>query len=183
MYPGYQRLPRAEKERKKRGGLWSINKLGHGISYSQLEENDTALCLQKKASDLNSRVSLPSSINPYVFTNLAWDNVDRLEETLSGKGTSHRVNGIVIQPRVFGTDPPPKKLPAIGRSKQRTLQVDHQTQDLDMYISGPRDGPHPLMTKNDFMADGKKAAKSSQNKNMLWIVERQQDTENQEVPR
>ncbi len=67
----------------------TLNKFGHSVSYSQLEENETALCLQKLATGLNQRVALPAFIKPYVFTNLAWDNIDRLEETLSGKGTSH----------------------------------------------------------------------------------------------
>ena len=75
-----------------------MNRLGHGISYTQLEENDTALCLKKLAQSLNERVVLPTAIKPNVFTNLAWDNIDRLEETLSGQGTSHRVNGIAVQP-------------------------------------------------------------------------------------
>jgi len=35
-------------------------------------------------------------------TMLAWGNTDRLKETLSGGGTSHRINGIAVQPRVFG---------------------------------------------------------------------------------
>ncbi len=74
-----------------------LNKLGHGMSYSQLEENDTDLCLQKSAAAFNHRVVLPASIKPHVFTNLSWDNIDRLEETLTGKGTSHRVNGIAVQ--------------------------------------------------------------------------------------
>ena len=66
-----------------------LNKFGHSVSYSQLEENDTALCLQKLATSLNRSVVLPASIQPCIFTNLAWDNIDRLEETLTGKGTSH----------------------------------------------------------------------------------------------
>ena len=76
-----------------------LNKFGHGVSYSQLEENDTALCLQKLATGLNHRVALLASIKPYVFTNLAWDNIYRLEETLTGKGTSHRV---AVQAKVYG---------------------------------------------------------------------------------
>ena len=68
--------------------IWTLNKFGQGVSYSQLEENHTALCLQKLATGLNHRVALPASIKPYVFTNLAWNNIDRLEETLTGKGTS-----------------------------------------------------------------------------------------------
>ena len=32
-------------------------------------------------------VPLPETIKPYINTTLAWDNIDRLEETLSGTGT------------------------------------------------------------------------------------------------
>ena len=42
--------------------IQTLNKLGHGVSHSQLEENDTALCLQKLAASLNERVVLPASI-------------------------------------------------------------------------------------------------------------------------
>ncbi len=94
--------------------IHTLNKLGHGISYSQLEENDTALCLQKMASN-NQGPLLPSSIKPYIFTNLAWDNIDRLEETLTGKGTSHRVNGIAVQPKVFGPHLPPIEPPPVEK--------------------------------------------------------------------
>ena len=73
-----------------------LNRLGHGVSYSQLEENDTALCLEKMAATINESAILPDTIRPNVFTKLAWDNVNRLEETLTGGGTSHRVNGIVV---------------------------------------------------------------------------------------
>ena len=48
------------------------------------------------------KATLPSSIKPHVFTNLAWDNIDRLEKTLTGKDTSHHVNGIAVQARVYG---------------------------------------------------------------------------------
>ena len=56
----------------------TLNKFGHGVSYSQLEEKDTALFLQKLATGLNHRVALPASIKPYVFTNLAWIDLRRL---------------------------------------------------------------------------------------------------------
>ena len=44
-------------------------------------------------------VPLPDNIKPHISTSLAWDNIDRLEETLSGGGKSYRVNGIEIQAR------------------------------------------------------------------------------------
>jgi len=73
-----------------------LNHLGHGISYSQLEEIDTSLCLQKLAMKPQDGIALPQSIFPHIDTTLAFDNIDRLEATLSGGGTSHRVNGIAV---------------------------------------------------------------------------------------
>ena len=78
----------------------TLNRYGHGI-YSQLEEINTALCMQKMATT-RSEIPLPANIQPHGSTTLAWDNIDRPEETLLGEGTSHRVNGIAVQARHFG---------------------------------------------------------------------------------
>jgi len=40
------------------------------------------------AANLNQKVVLPGTIQPSVFPNLAWDNIDRSEETLAGEGTT-----------------------------------------------------------------------------------------------
>ena len=77
-----------------------LNRLGHAISYSQLEELDTALCLQKIASSDKDDIPLLENFLPCIPTTLAFDNIDRLEKTLSGAGTSYRVNGIIVQPEV-----------------------------------------------------------------------------------
>ena len=113
-----------------------LNRFGHAVSYSQIEENDTALCLQKMASSLNQTTILPGTIRPNVFTNLAWDNIYRLEETLTGGGTTHRVNGIAVQPRVYCPYPPSVAPPAIEKRKQRA--ITHEVQPLNTYISGER---------------------------------------------
>ena len=102
--------------------------------FIKLDENDTALCLQKLATGLNHRVALPASIKPYVFTNLAWDNIDRLEETLTGKGTSHRVNGIAVQAKVYGLYLPRAELPHVEKKKQRSVSTEHQ--ELEVYVAG-----------------------------------------------
>ena len=59
-----------------------LNRLGHVVSYPQVEEIDTALCMQKLARAENEGAALPANIKPYVQTTFAWDNIDRLEETL-----------------------------------------------------------------------------------------------------
>ena len=74
-----------------------MNRCGHGVAYSQIEELNTALCLQKMEMNPENAVPLPDNIKPYISTSFAWDNINRLEETLSGGGTSHRVNGIATQ--------------------------------------------------------------------------------------
>ena len=49
-------------------------------------------------------VPFPDNIKPHISTWLAWDNIDRLEETLSGGGMLHRVNGIAIQARQMSSN-------------------------------------------------------------------------------
>ena len=100
---------------------------------------------------------------------------------MSGKGTSHRVNGIVVQPRVLGPNPSPKDVPRIDKKKQRTLSTEHQPQ-LDVYVAGPRVGPHPLKTKDDYAGEANKAARNAEQKNMLWILARQVNSDDQKVP-
>lgn len=99
-----------------------LNRLGHRVSYSQVEEIDTTLCLQI-LSQSEGRVAVPRSMHAGVFTTLAWDNIDRLEETVSGESTSHRVNGIAIQPQVKDA-PFQGPLPFIQKTKKKSISAD-----------------------------------------------------------
>ena len=47
-----------------------LNRLGHGISYTQLQDIDTALCLQKLAMTEEDSVPIPENIMPWTFTTL-----------------------------------------------------------------------------------------------------------------
>ena len=84
-------------------------------------EIDTALCIKKLNSLPDVGVPLPSNIFPGISTTLAYDNIDRLEETLSGSDTSHRINAIIIQRTAQG----PILLPVhevMQKTKQRSLK-------------------------------------------------------------
>ena len=118
--------------------LQILNRFGHG-SYHQLEENDTALCIEKIASNLNQIPIIPKAIQANLFTNLTRDNIDRLEETLTGEGTTHCVNGIIVQPQVYGPHLPTAVAPVIEKQKQRT--ITQEVQPINPYISGGRVGP------------------------------------------
>ena len=98
-----------------------INPCGHGIAYFQIEEMNIALCLQKMAATPSNEVSLPENIQPFVSTTQAWDNIDRLEGTLSGAGTSHRVNGIAVQARHFGPNLPAEPKTDLSKTRKRSI--------------------------------------------------------------
>ena len=77
-----------------------INCFGHGISYTELEELQTAMAESRLSQNNADDVYLPSNINPAQRVNLCFDNNDINEETLSGSGTTHCTNGIAIQRQV-----------------------------------------------------------------------------------
>ena len=57
------------------------------------------------------------------YPGLVWDNIDRLEETLSGKGTSHSVSGIAVQARHFGPQLPREPSTNIVKIKKRSVEA------------------------------------------------------------
>ena len=99
-----------------------LNRLGHSVSYSQVEEIDTALCLQK-LSQSEGGVAVPRNIHAGVFTTLAWDNIDRLEEKSSGGATSHRVNGIAVQAEMI-VPQPRRSMPIIAKTNKRSITAE-----------------------------------------------------------
>ena len=69
-----------------------LNQLGHSIADPKVMEVDTAIAARQMV-----RGQTPKGFKKHVFTQLAWDNNDFGEETLSGKGTTHNTNGIIVQ--------------------------------------------------------------------------------------
>ena len=66
-----------------------LDKLSEQPSNSKTHQEQVvrrfALCLQKMTA--TNEIPLPDNIQPHVGTTLVWDNIDRLEATLSGEGT------------------------------------------------------------------------------------------------
>ena len=112
------------------------------------------------------------------MTSVSWDNIDRLEATLTGGGTSHRVNGIIVQPKVFGPQLPPKE-PNIHVQKTKARSVPVDTQQLTFYVSGERSGPGVLTEIEEDKSD---QASIARRKTLLWVLSRMQNIEEQTVP-
>ena len=70
----------------------------------------------------DNEVPLPENIQAFVNTMLALDNIDKLEETLSGAETSHSVNGRAVQARHFGPNLHPS--PGIEQATIRKRRID-----------------------------------------------------------
>ena len=63
----------------------TTNKFGHGVSYSVLQELLTEVAYNKTENVKEDEVALPDICINEKFTVLVEDNIDRLEERLSGK--------------------------------------------------------------------------------------------------
>jgi hypothetical protein len=157
-----------------------LNRLGHGMSYSQMTEMDTALCLKKIARLPDVGVPHPESVQPYINTTVAYDNIDRREETLSGAGTSHRVNGIIIQPTVYGPHLPKGPEHNITKSKQRSLLDFIDDRHLPTYNAGEKVGPpvRPRLQEVDYTD----ITKAAWRKTFVWFLCRLHSARNQNIP-
>ena len=74
-----------------------LNQFGHGCSSSKLLEYETALAEDLIRQNESEDCHIPSNIDPDLPVIFCWDNNDLIEETLTGKGTTHCTNGIVVQ--------------------------------------------------------------------------------------
>ena len=108
-------------------------------------------------------------------SSLVWDNIDFLEETASGAGTSHRVNGIIIQQKVYG--PHLEKVqPLIEKKKQRSIVYEEK--QLPIYNTGKREGPGEKIVAHPYQD---LPLKSIHREDFFWILIRH-ISENQVVP-
>lgn len=155
-----------------------LNRLGHGCSYTALEEIDTALAIDKlAATESPSEVPLPGNIHQGICTVLAFDNIDRLEETLSGSGTSHRVNGIIVQPTSLSCARP-QQTTVERKDKTRTIQFSETS--LPNFNVGKRQGP-PIIEPLDITTTSEAVIKRSRNDNHLWVLTRLLNADKQTV--
>lgn len=70
-----------------------LSGFGHSASYDSILRVETALAVEQAMATS----SVPPGFVKHKFTVLVYDNIDFAEETLSGAGTTHHTNGIMIQ--------------------------------------------------------------------------------------
>ncbi|KAL1251048.1 hypothetical protein QQF64_018844 [Cirrhinus molitorella] len=77
-----------------------LNRLGHCASRDTIVSLDTSLA---QLQLVEGRDKIPKGFSKKVPTALVWDNIDFGEETLSGHGTTHHTNGIMLQSSLVET--------------------------------------------------------------------------------
>ena len=128
--------------------IHTLNRLGHCVSYFQLvlvtvypthsSKSLTQPSVYKKLLLSEGDGPLPANIHPGVFTTLAWDNIDRHEETI-------RVNGIAVQTKLVDLQQS-TVLPPVDYTMKRSIITPPLM--LPMYNVGQTDGP-PQATSVD----------------------------------
>jgi hypothetical protein len=111
-----------------------LNGFGNSVSHSAVLSFDTALASQT----LGSNVVIPEGIIPKKFTMMVWDNIDFLEETPTGGGTTHMANGIIIQ-HTSDVEHLPTQQTTSTAIKKSVRSLKAPPQELHNYILGNRE--------------------------------------------
>jgi len=100
-----------------------FNRYGHCMSYCKVLELEKALAMQVQLTEDDIPTNISRTGN--VVSHLCWDNFDLMEETPSGKGTTHSTHGIVIQEACqdiqFGS--PVDDVVSVSRTGARSVKV------------------------------------------------------------
>ena len=96
-----------------------LNRFGHGISKSQIQEVDTALAEKQLKLAGTGNVPLPLNVDRLTSVVLATDNNDIMEDTPTGSNTTHCTNSILIQRAV----PTVAAMPFVHDQSQKRTQV------------------------------------------------------------
>ena len=73
-----------------------LNRFGHGLSYSQIEELETSMA-EVQITKEQGGIFIPSSCSPDVPGVFCWDNNDLQEETLSGRYDRYVVRNAIYR--------------------------------------------------------------------------------------
>ena len=126
-----------------------INVYGHGISTDLIKEIDTETALDVINQHVDHKVVIPEEENllkeELDMALMVADNIDNLENTATGFGTSHRVNSILVTKRSRCVDQDEQNnFPPTKRKCRRSLPAEKVNFDVPEYFHGKRVGPGVL---------------------------------------
>ena len=153
-----------------------LNKFGHGLSNDLISEVETAFAQRYLTNLEEDGVYIPKAIHPDVPVVFCCDNNDINEVTLSGHGTTHCTNGIIIQREIQSVQPLPEANPITVRLRSLEPQPSH----VEHYTAGKRHRPSLNKLKdNPFLLPNSTENSSAARVNdTLWCILRITETDN-----
>lgn len=114
-----------------------LNSLGHSVSYDSVNRAETAIA----NNILRQPTSIPNHFSTSTASTLVFDNIDFTEETLSGAGTTHHVNGILYQNSRQARNNEPIDIVQSTPISKRSKSLRAQTAlNLEPFVLGKRIG-------------------------------------------
>lgn len=114
-----------------------LNGFGNSVSHSAVLSLDTALASQC----LDNGTVIPEGIIPRKFTMMVWDNIDFLEETPTGAGSTHMANDIIIQQTRDDQQLPKHRQANTTTIKKSLRSLKAPEKQLHTYILGNKESP------------------------------------------
>lgn len=111
-----------------------LNNYGHCVSNNTLYRAETSIAQKELEKDS----MVPAEHLPHKPTTLVYDNIDINEETLTGEGTTHKVNGIIFQNSYVSVAVQPTSSTPISK-RARSLKAPEML-CLPPFILGKRPG-------------------------------------------
>ena len=130
-----------------------INNYGHDISYNLIEEIETEHALMVINEQNENKVILPNEAfqdnESRCVGLMVADDIDSLECTLTGPGTSHLVNSILVQRKAtqegISTTEEEEFVQPTKRKCLCSLPANAVLREIPEYYSGKRSGPGELI--------------------------------------
>lgn len=158
-----------------------LNKLGHSISYYEVNRFETSLAEQEsRHASLTSFT--PSNVQPSTFISFVYDNCDHNAETISGQ-VMHCTNGILIQRKSNHILEVKTNTDRITDNRRRSFKpVLHEIQTYRV----SREKVNPATVSGDLQLDNFGITTLiSQMSDLIWIISRircVEDLKDQLVP-
>ena len=130
-------------------------------------------CLTKMEVD---GVYIPKALHPNVPVVFCWNNNDINEETLSGHGTTHCTNGLIIQREVQSV----QQKPGADEPNERQRTLEPQSSQIEHYTSVKRQSRRLNMLKDDNLLPPNSTENSSaaRLKDITWDIMRIREADN-----
>lgn len=119
-----------------------LSGFGNAASYHTIMKLETAFAAQQQ---LQVHDSLPDGFEEGKWTTLVWDNIDFAEETVTGAGTTHYVNGLMVQKKLASNTGVNPTVTPISKTLRKLPRVDANVTPVKRY---KRVGPTKLFDIN-----------------------------------